>query len=110
MTVDVDGNMVDETERGRMIGFCSEGDGVPDVGLSIGLGDNAALWIGEISDRRHRDTVEAHGNEVGPNAGWWLILFEGEKEGRALARFTDRAKALDFGYLLAGLLNSERAP
>lgn len=109
MTVDVNGNPIDETERGRMVAFCSEGDGIPDVGVSVGLGNNRVLWIGELSNQRHRDTVEAHGEEVGPNAGWWLVLFEGEKEGRVLGRFIDAAEARDFADLMVELLNSERA-
>lgn len=37
-----------ETSPGQVICHCSEDDGVPDVGISIGLGGGSALWIGEL--------------------------------------------------------------
>ncbi|MFD0824040.1 hypothetical protein ACFQ0D_38245, partial [Micromonospora zhanjiangensis] len=41
----------DGTAFGRVQCHCSEDDGIPDVGVSIGLGDGKALWIGELLTR-----------------------------------------------------------
>jgi len=39
---------VDETVLGRVTNHCSDDDGVPDVGISLGLGSGSALWLGEL--------------------------------------------------------------
>jgi len=41
----------EETTLGLVQCHCSEPDGVPDVGVSIGLGGGYALWIGELLNR-----------------------------------------------------------
>lgn len=38
----------DATAHGAVLCHCSEDDGVPDVGVSVGLGDGKLLWLGEL--------------------------------------------------------------
>lgn len=37
-----------ETQPGEVVCHCSEDDGIPDVGVSVGLGGGKCLWIGEL--------------------------------------------------------------
>lgn len=77
----VDGEVVDETERGRLVGHCSEEDGVADVGASIGLGDGRLVWIGEISSDLYEEAKQqAAGADIGDGSGYWIVLFGKESK------------------------------
>ncbi|WP_047866991.1 hypothetical protein [Sphingomonas paucimobilis] len=41
-------NGIDPTAPGQVVAHCSEADGAPDVGISIGLGSGKTLWIGTL--------------------------------------------------------------
>lgn len=52
----------DETTIGHVRCHCSEDDGVPDFGVSIGLGSGRSLWLGELLTRDGGDLgVIVHG-------------------------------------------------
>lgn len=62
-------------QLGLVTWHCSEPEGGPDVGLSLGLGNGRILWAGEIGSRSHREG----GPEIaalGPDIGWWLVLYD----------------------------------
>lgn len=61
----------DRAARGAVVWHCSEEEGGPDVGMSLGLGDGRALYMGELAD----ETIEACGIDPGHDGtGWWLAL------------------------------------
>lgn len=66
--------MTEETQAGSVLCHCSEDDGVPDVGVSIGLGGGKALWIGELLTRD------------GATCG---VVFHGPDSQRLVAPFAD---------------------
>lgn len=77
---------------GRITVHTSDPDGgLPDVGLSVGLGSGRFLWCGEIS----RDQWEAAGEDaaaLGSDGGFWLILYE--KDGsQVLGKLLDDLEA-----------------
>jgi hypothetical protein len=80
---------VSADQLGLVTWHCSE----PDVGLSLGLGDGRILWVGEISSRVHADGG-AEIATLGPDVGWWLVLYAPEV--MPLARFAsaEAARAL----------------
>lgn len=43
------------TSLGEILCHCSEDDGMPDVGVSLGLGEGAMLWLGELLNRDGAD-------------------------------------------------------
>jgi len=67
-----------ETQLGHVIGACSEDDGVPDIGVSIGLGEGSMLWLGELLKRDGADIgFVFHGPDgkrivapIWPNCEW----------------------------------------
>lgn len=80
-----------DAERGVVTWWCSEPDGKPDEGCSIGLGNNQALWFGPMSYRE----------------GWVMSLLtedEGGTHQEDLATFDGEEEALRFHYLLQSLL------
>lgn len=50
-------------------------DGLPDVGIVLTISDHQELWCGEITRSRHE---EAGAEALGPDGGWWIILYERE--------------------------------
>lgn len=91
-----------ETERGRIIWHCSDPDSGPDVGLSLGLGNGAFLWVGEIS----KTAWSEGGSDVaalGADGGWWLLLYAPERI--VLGKLVDAYYAQNFIEKLAELLN-----
>lgn len=55
---------------GLVVVHTSDGEGMsPDVGIELGLSDNASLYIGEVAN----DTLADYGVKV-PFAGWWVCL------------------------------------
>lgn len=62
-----------ETERGRVTWLTSEEDGGgPDVGMILGLGNGASLYVGEISNAE-LDAHDLSETEDGLS-GWWIVL------------------------------------
>lgn len=49
------GEIEPEAVRGKVVCHCTEDDGIPDVGISIGLGAGHVLWIGELLVRDGAD-------------------------------------------------------
>jgi hypothetical protein len=62
---------------GDVVWHASEEDGLPDVGYHIGLGGDASLWIGEISDTEWNEMAETE-QALGSPGGWWIILHAGK--------------------------------
>lgn len=82
----------DMTVLGRTTWHCSDEDGGPDCGITLGLGSGRSLYVGEIS----QDTHANGGPEaaaLGSDNGWWLVL---HPERTPLARFTSDEAARDF--------------
>lgn len=87
-------------DRGKVVWHSSGEDEGPDVGLSLGLGDGRALWVGEISRAAWREG----GDEVaalGSDGGWWLLIYP---DHTPLAKFSDAEAARGFFDIIAGLL------
>lgn len=88
-------------ERGRIVWHCSEEDGGPDVGMSLGLGHGWAMWVGEITRAAHADGGEAVA-ALGDDCGWWLMIYPDHVP---LARFADVEGAHEFFDYIAGALS-----
>lgn len=89
------------SERGKVTWHCSEEGSGPDVGLSLGLGDNRILWVGEIT----KAAWSAGGEDVaalGADDGWWLILYE--PDSRVIGKMADAYSAQDFIERLAATI------
>ena len=89
------------SERGKITWHCSEEESGPDVGLSLGLGNNRVLWVGEITK-----AAWSQGGEdvaaLGGDGGWWMILYVPEL--RVLGKFDDQYEAQDFIERLAATI------
>lgn len=81
------------TERGKITWHCSEEDGGPDVGLSLGLGDNRVLWVGAITKAAWSEGGEDVA-ALGGATGWWLILYT--PESTVLGKLVNAEQAQDF--------------
>lgn len=92
-------------ERGHVVWHCSEEDGGPDVGLSLGLGNGKAMWVGEITKDAHAEGGAAVA-ALGDDGGWWLMLYPDRVP---LAKFADRYDAQEFFECVAGALSSQVA-
>lgn len=77
--------------RGHVVWHCSEEDGGPDVGMTLGLG-GAALWVGEITRAAHADGGEDTA-ALGNDGGWWLMLCP---DHLPLAKFVNAESAREF--------------
>lgn len=75
---------------GRVVWHSSDDSGMPDVGMSVGLGDGRMLYAGEISDARHAETEGA--SDIGPALGWWVILY-GQNKSTVVGRCVDEETA-----------------
>ncbi|WP_294189019.1 hypothetical protein [uncultured Sphingomonas sp.] len=70
--------LLPETQLGHVIGACSEDDGVPDIGVSIGLGEGSMLWLGELLKRDggdigfvfHGPNGQRHVAPIWPSCEW----------------------------------------
>lgn len=94
------------TERGKITWHCSEPGGGPDVGMTLGLGDGRALWVGDIT----KATWSEGGEDVaalGTDGGWWLIIYE--PESRVLGKMVDAFAAQDFIERMAATIGSEES-
>lgn len=89
-------------ERGKITRHCSDPNGGPDVGLSLGLGDNRLLWVGEVGEPAWS------GAALGSATGWRLILYEPEM-GRVLG-LIDRDRAQLFIERLAATIRCAHVP
>jgi hypothetical protein len=91
-----------ETKRCHVIFHSSEEAVFPDVGISIGLGNGKALWIGEV----HSDTICEHGFNVSDfgGDGWWLCNYA---DLDPIAKFIDADRAREFSETLEAALKYE---
>ena len=89
---------------GDVVWHASEEDGLPDVGYHIGLGGDASLWIGEISDTEWNEMAETE-QALGSPGGWWIILHAG-KERRVLGRAPSWPESSDAIEMFAGVLRA----
>ena len=82
----------DDCELGRVGWHCSDKDGGPDVGISIGLGDKKMLWFGEISDDIYAEG-EDDAKALGSNDGWWVVVYPSRLP---VAKFVNQLEAQEF--------------
>jgi hypothetical protein len=82
--------------RGYVVRHCSEVDGGPDIGMSLGLGRGRALWVGEITRDAHAGAGE-DAAALGDDTGWWLMTYP---DRIALAKFVNAERAREFFALL----------
>lgn len=84
------------TARGDVTWYSSDVDSGPDAGMSIGLGGERLLYVGEVS----ADLAEQSGAPDG--LGWHLVLYP---DAVSLAKFHDRDHAQQFFDALAEVLS-----
>lgn len=81
-------------ERGRVLWHCSEEEGGPDVGLSLGLGGGFSLYFGEMPV----STLTEHDIDVKETGdGWWIVMYgpgRMDTEVAALVVSTEAARAI----------------
>lgn len=70
----------------------SDEDSGPDVGLSLYLGPNDRLFVGEIS----RDLFERCACPFDNDFGWFLVRYAPENETQLIAKFSDTFAAQEF--------------
>lgn len=97
---------IDASERGRVVWHCSDDDGGPDVGLSIGLGNGRSLWVGEITHDAY-ENGDADARSLGNENGWWLMVYP---DRMPLAKFANVEAAREFFDELERLKLSEKTP
>lgn len=91
---------------GHVIWHQSEKGGGPDVGLSIGLGDGATLWVGEISDVQHAEGGP-EAAALGDDFGWWAMLYP---DAALVAKFVNAEIARAFFDKISGaVFQAQRA-
>lgn len=86
---------------GHVCWHCSDPDSGPDVGLSLGLGGNRLLWVGEITKDAHSEG----GSDVaalGDDTGWWLMIYPSRAP---LAKFANVEAARYFMDQLEAVTN-----
>ena len=72
---------------GRVTWHSSGEDEGPDVGLSLGLGGDEMLWLGEMPTK----TLAEHGVDT-TGGGWWFVLYGKDSE-QIVARVEDAEAA-----------------
>src|SRR6185312_14603193 len=82
----------ENTKVGGVTWHSSDEDSGPDVGISVYLGDNDRLWVGEIS----RPLFEKSGSPFDSDMGWFLVRFGRDNETKLIAKFADGEQARDF--------------
>lgn len=93
-------NEDDYYERGKIVWHSTGEDEGPVVGMSLGLGDGRAMWVGEITRSAWQGGGEAVA-ALGSDGGWWLMVYP---DHQPLAKFADAEMAQNFFYLIAGLM------
>lgn len=93
---------LDRTKRGLLMWHCSEEDGGPDVGRSIGLGDGMSIWFGEISNSLHAEAGE-DASELGDSSGTWIILFSPD-DAKVIGKAVDGYIGEDFLTAIAAAI------
>lgn len=79
-------------ERGVTVAHSSDGDGMPDVGTSIGLGSGRMLYLGEVPGR----------------AGWSLCIYSQSGPTLDIAHGIDIGIATDAMDVLAAVINAHK--
>lgn len=90
-------------EPGRIVGHSSDGEAPCDVGVEVGLGPDASIYIGEVS----AETLADYGVKV-PFAGWWVCL-RTAKELRPLAltaQGADGGEAEDLAHAIGAAIRA----
>ena len=85
----LDGNSKELYERGRLVAHSSDGDGMPDVGMSIGLGNGSMLYAGEAPGR----------------SGWSLVIYNQHSHVDVATGITDTYNAIEMIEQIAGSIN-----
>jgi hypothetical protein len=101
MTAETQGR--EEYPIGTVVGHGTEEDGIADVGLALQLPGGAQLWFGEISRRRWEE-CGPDATELGPDTGWWIILYEADDStviGKCLDQEVAERLALSLATALA---------
>jgi hypothetical protein len=95
---------IDEDPIGTLAWHCSDKDSGPDVGVSIKLGDNEVLWLGEITRKLH-----AEAGCPGDDLGWWIIYYNGPAS-TPIAKCFDEEAARDLFDRLALAIKPKEQP
>lgn len=91
--------MIEDTAIGGITWHSSEVDGGPDVGISVYLGDENRLWIGEVTDSLFCQSGKEHFSSDG---GWFLVWYKPEPV--LIAKCADDLDARDFIEHIASML------
>jgi hypothetical protein len=95
-------------EAARVTWHTSEEGGLPDVGISLGLGGKRMLWAGEITDDAHAEAGD-EAERLGPPRGFWLIIYDGPSR-QVIGRCTSAEAAQDLMDSISALVAAERSP
>lgn len=96
------------TEPGQITWASSDEDGGPDVGITVGLGNDRFLWCGEITKSRWEDLAGQAASMWG-EYGWWLILY-GREQPLVLGKLLDNESAHVLTQILSEALSREQKP
>lgn len=100
------GKLTPDTTRGSVTWISSGEDEGPDVGLTVGLGNGAMLYFGEMPT----STLEDHAVDLKtfPD-GWWVVLYAG-KDTHILGAIPDTYAARDAVDVISAALRSDPTP
>ncbi len=85
---------IDPNTLGHVVWHSTEEDGGPDVGMSLGLGGDKAMWVGEITNNEWDELDEGQRATLGGGSGGTFLMLYPDRV--PLARFADMPTAQDF--------------
>lgn len=90
---------VEDTTVGGITWHSSEPDGGPDVWISVCLGGDQRLWIGEITNQLFEQSGKDHFDSDG---GWFLVWYKPEPV--LIAKCGDTLDAREFAEHIASMI------
>lgn len=97
---------IDPNTLGHVVWHSTDEDGGPDVGMSLGLGGDKAMWVGEITNEEWDELDPGQRATLGGGRGdTYLMLYPDRVP---LARFTDPGTAQDFIEAVAAAIQAAK--
>lgn len=97
---------IDPNTLGHIVWHSTEEDGGPDVGMSLGLGGDKAMWVGEITNEEWDELDPGQRAVLGGGSGGTFLMLYPDRV--PLARFTDMPTAQDFIEAVAAAIQAAK--
>lgn len=89
-------------ERGNVVWHSTEDGGLPDVGISVGLGDGRMLYAGEVADA----TLAQAGADFADAPSSWALVIFGQNSTNVIAHCPCSDAAQQFVEEIAALVRA----